>query len=74
VTLITFFYPRIPYVTVNGKGDAMNDGTLKRILTWAGIAALVAIPVMVLMKKQKEEPAEGLMEDDSNIFAAELEE
>jgi LPXTG-motif cell wall-anchored protein len=52
----------------------MDNGKLKTLLTWAGIAALVAIPVVVLLKKRKEEPAEGMMDDDSNIFAAELEE
>lgn len=52
----------------------MDNGKLRTLLTWAGIAALVAIPVVVLMKKRKEEPAEGIAEDDANIFAAELEE
>jgi LPXTG-motif cell wall-anchored protein len=52
----------------------MDNSRLKTLLTWAGIAALVAIPVMVLMRKRKEDPEEGMMEDDSNIFASELEE
>lgn len=48
--------------------------TLKSVLKWAGIAALVAIPLVVLLKKWKDYPQEKVAEDDSNIFASELEE
>jgi len=48
--------------------------TLKSVLKWAGIAALVAIPLVVLLKKWKDNPRDQVAEDDSNIFASELEE
>ena len=74
MTVVTSLFLPIPYVKENELGEWMDNGKLKTILTWAGIAALVAIPVVVLLKKRKEEPGEAVMEDDSNIFASELEE
>lgn len=48
---------------------------LKKLLKWAGIVALIALPVVVLLKKQKERrPDDRSRNDESNIFAAELEE
>jgi len=51
-----------------------EQNTLKAILKWAGIAALVAIPLVVIFKKRKESSRKSIAEDDSNIFASELEE
>jgi len=51
-----------------------DESRLKLFLKWAGLAALVAIPVMVLLKKRKEQGGKLVEEDDSDIFASELEE
>lgn len=51
--------------------------SFKKILKWAGIVALIAVPVYLVLRKKKEEAPETpstYEEDDSNIFAAELEE
>jgi hypothetical protein len=42
-----------------------------KVLTWAGIIALVTVPLMVILKrKQAEEAPSG--NDESDIFEAEL--
>ncbi|MBI3766522.1 MAG: hypothetical protein HY277_08495 [Ignavibacteriales bacterium] len=49
--------------------------SLKKFLTWAGIVTLVALPVVVLLKRRnKQRSDDRSVDDDSNIFAAELEE
>ncbi|MDI6765779.1 MAG: hypothetical protein QME52_03020 [Bacteroidota bacterium] len=47
---------------------------INKILKWAGIAALIALPVLVLLRKRKVQESETNWDDESNIFAAELEE
>ena len=52
-----------------------DDNGVMKFLKWAGIAALVAIPVMVFIRKRKiEGPEAPLPADDADIFSAELEE
>ena len=53
-----------------------EDNGIKKFLTWAGLAAIVAIPVMVYLRKRRDEiPAPArVAADDTDIFAAELEE
>ena len=51
----------------------MNDDmNLKKVLKWAGIAALVAVPLYFFLKKRKSREDESIKGDDSNIFAADL--
>ncbi len=52
-----------------------NEGGTK-LLKWLGVAALVAVPIAVLLrkvKKEKEEP-EVAEDDNDDIFASELHE
>ncbi len=57
----------------NSESDT-DSGT--KLLKWVGVAALLALPIAVLLrkvKKEKEEPA--VVDDDSDdIFASELHE
>ena len=48
------------------------ESTAMKFLKWAGIAALVAVPLLVILKKisSKEEPDRY---DERDIFSAELE-
>lgn len=51
----------------------MNDnGSLKKILTWAGVIAAISIPVFLILKKK--EPVEDNAERDfeSDIFSRDL--
>ena len=51
-----------------------KPGVLK-LLKWLGVAALVAVPVVVFLKKRKSPDSGHSVDDDSsNIFAAELSE
>ena len=53
----------------------MEDNTgLKKFFKWAGIIALLALPVVVLLKRKKDRSVETIADDESNIFSAELEE
>jgi hypothetical protein len=52
-----------------------DEKRLPRIVKWAGIVALIAIPVVVLLKSRKSDRRNESSEaEDSNIFAGELEE
>ena len=52
-----------------------NDNGLKKVLTWAGIIALVAIPIVIFLRKKDGQRIEELTDDgDGNIFAADFEE
>ena len=51
-----------------------EEKNLKKVLKWAGIAALIAVPVIVLLKKKRNQHPDYDREDDSNIFASELDE
>jgi hypothetical protein len=51
-----------------------EDKGLMKILKWAGLAALIAIPLVVILKKQNKSQRKDSLEDESNIFATELEE
>jgi hypothetical protein len=50
-----------------------NDTNIFKILKWAGVAALVTIPLYFVVKhfSEPEEVASNI--DDENIFASELE-
>jgi len=46
---------------------------LMKVLKWAGIVALVTVPLVVLLKKRKgEQPVSSSPDDDNDIFEAEL--
>ncbi len=51
-----------------------NEGKgFMKILKWAGILALVTVPLVALFKKKSgEEPVQVSPDDDDNIFEAEL--
>ena len=51
-----------------------EDEGLVRVLKWAGILALIAVPVYMVLKKQSEKRSDIMYEDEANIFASELEE
>jgi hypothetical protein len=51
-----------------------KDSNVMKFLKWAGLLALVSLPLVVFLKKRKPEISDSAGEDDSNIFAAELEE
>ena len=51
-----------------------DEQGLIKVLKWAGIIALIAVPVYMVLKKKNEERSETMYEDEANIFAAELEE
>ena len=50
-----------------------EDNRVIKVLKWAGIVALVALPVIYLLKKKKPEDSTLSLDDESNIFNAELE-
>ena len=50
------------------------DEDMKKILKWAGIVALIALPVIVILKKRIAQQSEKSWDDEPNIFASELEE
>jgi uncharacterized membrane protein YjfL (UPF0719 family) len=45
---------------------------LVKVLKWAGILALVAVPVYMIVKKVTERRAESMDDDEANIFASEF--
>jgi hypothetical protein len=51
-----------------------EDRGILRVLKWAGVIALIAVPVYLVLKNRRPEDAVNADDDDSNIFAAELEE
>ena len=51
-----------------------EDSGLNNILKWAGIMALIAVPVFLVLRKYRSQERESYADDDSNIFASELEE
>ncbi len=51
-----------------------KDSIIIKILKWAGIAALIAVPVYLVLRKKKSKEDEISSDEESNIFAAELEE
>jgi hypothetical protein len=55
-------------------GDMEEDNGLKNILKWAGIIALIAVPVFLVLRKFRLQEQDSYADDDSNIFASELEE
>lgn len=46
---------------------------LVKVLKWAGIIALIAVPVYMVFKKKSKQSTETMYEDEANIFASELE-
>ena len=59
-----------------GKGNMGNndDEGLVNVLKWAGIIALLAVPVYLVLKKKKEKYSDGMYEDEADIFSSELDE
>lgn len=51
-----------------------EDKSLKKILKWAGVVALIAVPVIVFLKKKKTRSSGEDWDDESDIYATELEE
>jgi hypothetical protein len=51
-----------------------EEKSINKILKWAGILALIAVPVYLVLRKRKAEERDAYADDDSNIFASELEE
>ncbi|HEV8537858.1 MAG TPA: hypothetical protein VGR15_02945 [Bacteroidota bacterium] len=51
-----------------------TEENLKKILTWAGILALLAFPVYLAFRIRKSREDARYPDEESNIFAAELEE
>jgi hypothetical protein len=45
-----------------------------KFLKWVGLVALVSLPLVVFLKKRKPQDSDVPNEDDSNIFASELNE
>lgn len=43
-----------------------------KMLKWAGIIALIAVPVFIVLRKRKQQETDLTDNDDTNIFAAEL--
>jgi len=50
-----------------------NEKSTMKVLKWAGIIALVAVPVVLFLKKRKAQETQEPSDDDTNIFASELE-
>ena len=51
-----------------------EESGIVKLLKWAGIVALIAVPVYIVMKKRNEQESGEPYEDEANIFASELEE
>ena len=51
-----------------------DEKKLGKIFKWVSIVALLALPIVVFVKKQKTEPHDRTPDEESDIFAAELEE
>ena len=52
-----------------------DDKGVLKFLKWVGIVAIVALPLAIFIKKRKPDTSRPtLQDDDSNIFASELEE
>ncbi len=50
-----------------------DSKTLKRVLTWVGVAALIALPLVILLRKKRTGPEAEPADDDSmDIYSAEL--
>ncbi len=52
----------------------MEEGSsVKAVLKWAGIIALVAVPIAILLKKRKPEPVVPLPDEgDADSYVGEL--
>ncbi|MBI5475241.1 MAG: hypothetical protein HY964_00725 [Ignavibacteriales bacterium] len=46
-----------------------EDKSLLKLLKWAGIAALLAIPVMVYLKNKKNNSSSDTLEDEMDIYS-----
>jgi hypothetical protein len=51
-----------------------EEKEIVKVLKWAGILALLAVPVYMVFKKKNGRTKDDVSEDESNIFASELEE
>jgi len=50
----------------------MDDkNNVKTILKWIGIGTLIALPVVLFIKKLKEKQQEAWLEDEADIYAEE---
>jgi predicted transcriptional regulator len=50
-----------------------EDKEIVKILKWAGIVALIAVPVIVFFKNKKDKQSSNNIEDESNIYSSEFE-
>mgnify|MGYP001328460969 CR=1 FL=1 len=50
-----------------------EDKEIVKILKWAGIVALIALPVIVFFKNKKNKQSSNKIEDESNIYSTEFE-
>jgi predicted transcriptional regulator len=50
-----------------------EDKEIVKILKWAGIVALIAVPVIVFFKNKKDKQSSNNIEDESNIYSTEFE-
>jgi len=81
VTAVTAFERAVVYledtmmIDEGGSSIVMEkESNVMKFLKWAGLVALVSLPLVVFLKKRKPEISDPAGEDDSNIFASELEE
>ncbi len=51
-----------------------DERSLKKVLKWLGLVALVAVPLAVFLKKRKTVEPSTASDDDSDIFLSELQE
>lgn len=67
----------MPYLSsiTPGKGIVLSkeESGFLNILKWAGIAALLVVPVVVIVKKLRNGNDRSEPQDDGDIFSAELE-
>lgn len=81
VTLVTKTHAAARYIALytiiprKGRLAGVNDDekSFFKVLKWAGIVALVTVPLVVYLKKRKADPSvASSSNDDSDIFDAEL--
>ena len=51
-----------------------NERETLKFLKWVGLVALVSLPLVVFLKKRKPQESNPANDDESNIFASELNE
>ena len=46
-----------------------HNTNMKTILKWIGIGTLIAVPVVLFIKRLKERQEEALLQDEADIYA-----